>query len=361
MGIKVAPLSVEDAVTRFLKSHGCLDEERKYSGDLEHGTWRKYRNSLALFASFCNTHRVAVLMDITLDTLEDFRATRRIAPVTWKVELQALRTFFNYCVSHKWLTTNPAKLMKGPRNLKPNEVVPYTLQEESQILAACEMIGGGGHSGTGVTYARRRARAIVLVLRHTALRLVDVCTLRRDAISWGESKSTWRVLLRTQKSGQPVYLPIPERVKLALDAVSSPRNAGRDCPYYFWNGLTSRRAVVGIAERALAAVFRRSGVKHAHAHRYRHTLATRLLEGGASLEEIADILGNSPAIVRKHYAKWSQGRQNNIDKRMLAHFGTEQAPNAVTIWSHENTAAVTHRAAVTYPGAERGTCSPAHH
>jgi len=76
--------------------------------------------------------------------------------------------------------------------------------------------------------------------------------------------------------------------------------------------------VVGIAERTLAAVFRKSGVKNAHAHRYRHTLATRLLEQGATFEQVADILGNSPAVVRKHYGKWSKGRQDNIDRLMMA-------------------------------------------
>src|SRR5579884_3157595 len=50
---------------------------------------------------------------------------------------------------------------------------------------------------------------------------------------------------------------------------------------YFWIGQTSRRAVVGIAERTLSAVFKQSGVKNAHAHRYRHTLATNLLARGA--------------------------------------------------------------------------------
>ena len=56
----------------------------------------------------------------------------------------------------------------------------------------------------------------------------------------------------------------------------------------------NRRAVVGIAERTLAAVFKKSGVKNAHAHRYRHTLATRLLEQGATFEQVADILGTAP-------------------------------------------------------------------
>ncbi len=72
----------------------------------------------------------------------------------------------------------------------------------------------------------------------------------------------------------------------------------------------------GIAERSLAAVFRSSMVSRAHAHRFRHTLATELLGSGASFEEVADILGNSPDVVRKHYAKWSPARQSRIDDLM---------------------------------------------
>jgi integrase len=121
---------------------------------------------------------------------------------------------------------------------------------------------------------------MVLLLRNTALRISDVATFPKDAVSWDPAGQTWRIRLRTQKSGEPVYLPIPRSVKLALDAVPAPRNASEDCPYFFWNGNTARRAVVGIAERTLSAVFRKSGVKNAHAHRFRHTLATRLLERG---------------------------------------------------------------------------------
>lgn len=46
-------------------------------------------------------------------------------------------------------------------------------------------------------------------------------------------------------------------------------------------------------DRCLRAVFKESGVKGAHAHRFRHTLATELLGRGASFEEVADILGQS--------------------------------------------------------------------
>ncbi len=336
----MAQRTVREAIDRFLKNHGEIDQNRHFRGDIEYGTWRKYRSKLRLLVAFCDVEGISELADVNIDVLEDFRRTRRIGSVTWKVELQSLRTFFGYCVNHKWMMTNPAKEMKGPRNIKPNEVVPYNLREEGEILAACDRIGGAKYKRTAAVYERLRARAMVLLLRHTALRISDVCTLRKDAISWDQRNSTWRVLLRTQKSGEPVFLPAPENLKLVLDALPLPRNAAADCPYYFWNGHTARRAVVGIAERTLAAVFKQSRVKNAHAHRYRHTLATRLLEQGATFEQVADILGNSPAVVRKHYGKWSKGRQDNIDPLMMAHFLTAPVTSPVTRQSHENSGAV---------------------
>ena len=55
--------------------------------------------------------------------------------------------------------------------------------------------------------------------------------------------------------------------------------------------MTSRRAVVGIAERILAAVFKKSKVEGALAHRFRNALAARLLGIGGTEQEVADILG----------------------------------------------------------------------
>jgi len=74
------------------------------------------------------------------------------------------------------------------------------------------------------------------------------------------------------------------------------------------------------ATRTLAAVFIASGVAGACAHRFRHTLATEILERGGSIEDVADVLGNSPAIVRKHYAKWSARRQERISNLMQTVF-----------------------------------------
>jgi hypothetical protein len=91
-------------------------------------------------------------------------------------------------------------------------------------------------------------------------------------------------------------------------------------------------------------------MKDAHAHRYRHTLATRLLEQRATFEQVADILGNSPEVVRKHYGKWAKGRQNNIERLMMAHFESAGVTNSGTSESHDKNGDGKL-------GAERGTCS----
>ncbi len=294
--------TIKQAVERFLASRGTIQPDGTYQGDVERNTFRKYNTSLTLLSSFCDKRAIRLLAQVEVDALEDFRGSRKIGSVTWKVERQTLVTFFGYCVKRKWIPTNPARDLEAPRNLKPNEIVPYTLREEGQILAACDRIGGGIYNRSGAKYEQLRARAMVMLLRYTALRISDVATIRKDAFSWDDGRGTWRVLLRTQKTGDAVYPPIPEDLKLLLDAVPLPRNAAQDCPCYFWSGLTSRR--------------------------------------GATFEQVADILENSPAVVRKHYGKWAKGRQDNIDRLIFSHFETGPATFQVTKKSHEKTGSV---------------------
>jgi site-specific recombinase XerD len=272
---------------------------------LEPSTQRKYKNVLRQFQAHCQTTGLHDLSDVTVEALDGYRAARELSRVTAQKELETLRQFFSFCRERNWTDDNPARRIKSAKNVKPAEVVPYTPNEVARIIAACDEIGRG-------PYERRRAPAMVQLLNNTALRVSDVAMLERDRVRDG------RILVRTKKTGDTVYLPVWSDTQAALDVLPLPRNGGAEARYFFWNGVTSRRAVVGIAERTLAAVFAKSKVEAAHAHRFRHTLATRLLGMGGTEQEVADILGNSPEIVRKHYAKWSQARQKRIDDLMQA-------------------------------------------
>jgi site-specific recombinase XerD len=289
---------VADAVTAFLghcKSEGLKDT-----------TITKYKNPLDKLTEFCEAEQIDSLDELDTESLDSFRAGRGIKQITASKELEILRVFFGFCCDRNWIRGNPAKKIKLPRNIKPNEIIPFTQLEFAAILQACDRIGKR-------QYERLRCRALILTLRYTALRIGDVSMLVRDRIT--RDGERWRIFLRTEKSGQPVFLPVPPDLKAALDATPPPVS-NLDSRYFFWNGTGKPKTHKAHIDRCLRAVFKESGVRGAHAHRFRHTLATELLGRGASFEEVADILGNSPAIVRKHYGKWSIARQTRIDDLM---------------------------------------------
>jgi integrase len=124
------------------------------------------------------------------------------------------------------------------------------------------------------------------------------------------------------KNGKVVKLPVHPDLQDALDSLPEPKGSRGESKYFFWSGNGTVRSMVRDAARTMAAVFKTSGIVRAHAHRFRHTLATEILEAGGTFEDAAEVLGNSPNIIKKHYAKWSPRRQERISAIMSSIFGT---------------------------------------
>src|SRR5690606_19237760 len=115
-----------------------------------------------------------------------------------------------------------------PKDPRPKDREPYTDEEIARIVRACDTFGKS-------EYERRRARAMILLLKYFALRVSDVATLSRDRIKNG---ALW---VRALKNGKPLWMPIDELPDLvfALEAVPMPMNQAGQCvdgPYYFWTG-----------------------------------------------------------------------------------------------------------------------------
>ena len=97
-------------------------------------------------------------------------------------------------------------------------------------------------------------------------------------------------------------MPLYPEVAAALEAVPPP--SGLENQYFFWSDRGSREIHINNTIMSLAAVYCASGVPGATSHRFRHTLAMELLAKGASIEQVADVLGDSPVTVRRHYKHW---------------------------------------------------------
>jgi site-specific recombinase XerD len=295
---------MEDPHTPLLKPVSeAIDAYKRHIAGLEPGTQKRYGRVLKRLLAYTEKAALKYMADVRVEDLDDFRSTRKLAPTTSAKEIVILRQFFSFAVERGWIADNPGKKIKSPRNIKPAEVVPYTHQEITRMMTAADGIGNS-------TYERLRARAMLLLLRYTGLRISDVATLRRDRVQ------NRQIFLHTKKTGGMVFLPIPKVLEEALAAVPLPRGAGENPRCYFWNEISTRDVAVGTAKRTLQAAFRLSGVKGARPHRFRHTLATDLLARGYTETDVADVLGISPAVVRQHYAKWSVARQERVNEMM---------------------------------------------
>jgi integrase len=293
--------TVLDAVKAFQAQHEQNADETK----------RRYKRLLRYFTDFCAKDSLVYVDHIDVEALDRY-ALPRCKLRSWIKDVELLRQFFEFCRDREWTAKNPARALKVHRTREANEVMPYTRDEIVKIIAACDEIGRS-------SYERRRARAMVLLMRYAGLRISDVVTLERNHVRG--------VYLgkRTVKNHRTIQVELPRVVLEALDVLPPPKAAAQDNLRFFYSDKTGLRSLVKAAWRTLDAVFKRSGVVGAHPHRFRHTLASELLGKGGSIEKVAGILGDSPAIIRRYYAKWTPEYQSLQDDLIRKIHGTDLA------------------------------------
>jgi len=78
--------TISEAVDRFLRVGGVIGPDGKFRGDLEYGTWRKYRNSPQLFTTFCDAKLLVVRCEV--------RSSRRLPGNSrdWRRDLESRTT-----------------------------------------------------------------------------------------------------------------------------------------------------------------------------------------------------------------------------------------------------------------------------
>jgi integrase/recombinase XerC len=278
--------SVKDAFGHFLSD--CVARQLKPE------TIGKYRllerEMVALFG-------IRPVDSIAVHEIAAYRESWKLAGISARKKIERMRAFFKFCAERKWSDDNPAVFLKPPK-ITSAPTLPFSADEMKKIRDALEAYPDRPRG------RRERVKAFVLILMHTGLRIRDVVTLTMDKISDGTLE------LRTQKTGQAVRIPLPDEVIRVAEGL----------PHMpFWSGVGLPKSAVADWQRTLSKLFKLAGVS-GHAHKFRHTLAKRLLENGVSLENVAAILGNSAKIVEMHYAPWIKSRQDTLDAAVRATF-----------------------------------------
>ncbi len=148
----------------------------------------------------------------------------------------------------------------------------------------------------------RRAKAIVHCALDLGLRCSEVARLGLDDIDWGESTIT----LRRTKSCREDVMPLPAATGSAIvDYLRFERPQTANNRSIFVRIIAPREQPIGpdLVRKTIRQAYARAGLPYTRAHLLRHTVASRLIEGGSSLKEVADVLRHRSLNTTLIYAK----------------------------------------------------------
>jgi integrase/recombinase XerC len=258
-------------------------------------TLKSYREDLLALAGYLadEEDEVPLPREITMIELRGYVSAMHeagYAKSTIARRLASLRSFFRFCQRHGDVSTNPAKALRNPRKA---QTLPHFLSSDdvAKLLAAPP-----ANDSLGL-----RDRAMLETMYSAGLRVSEVVGLDDGDLDFGEQ------LVRVRGKGRKERLsPLGSYAVKALKAwlrvrqLASDAPSGRAAPVFtnkFGRRLTTR-SVGRLLEKHLAT----AGLdQRTTPHTLRHSFATHLLDRGADIRSVQELLGHKSLVTTQIY------------------------------------------------------------
>ena len=271
-----------------------------HAADRSVATIRAYRGDLEQFTAWAARHTVRRPDEVTNKTLRAYLSamtTRGDARTSIARRRASLRRYFAWMVERGHLPESPAARLSTPR---PNAKLPtIVVREQLDVLLDDDW----GDDEWAIL-----DRAVCEVLYGAGLRVSELCGLNTDSVDF--SAGLVRVLGKGRKER---IVPLHQRGLRALrlwldDAREDVQRRGSPADAMFLNRRGHRlgsRDVRRILDNRVAR-------GHVHPHALRHTYATHLLEGGADLRVVQELLGHESLTTTQLYTHVSKSRLQKV-------------------------------------------------
>jgi integrase/recombinase XerC len=289
------------AIEGFLKG---LRAER----DLSPATLAAYGSDLDQFATWAREGEITDLASIDRRVLRGYVAHmsgRGLARRSIARKTSALRSMLRWAQSQGLLDANPADELAAPKLDKP---LPRVLKE-AEAAALCELPPDDDPEGL-------RDRAVLEVLYGSGLRVSELCGLDVDDLDLAQNHLT--VMGKGRKERR---VPLSDPAARALDSYLRARphflerSAGSE-------GMGDRHALLlnvrgtrlgpRSVRRILDKYVRSEGARHVNPHALRHSFATHLLDNGADLRAVQELLGHESLATTQIYTHVSTERLRTV-------------------------------------------------
>ena len=331
-------ITIERAVAAFLAEHAESSAPN---------TQKKYRIILNKFKAHSAGKGYVMIAQWTPTDVREFRQGWQVSPVTSAKNMTVVKSFFEFALSNEWIGRNPARLVKNPRGragLDPRneERIPFSDEELQRMFETCEtQYGKKTVRWSRKTHHRPAAPEqtvnykykwsgqdladFISVSVYTGLRISDVSTFHIDRL-----QKSGECHIRTTKSGRKVFTWIPEWLQARMRA-----RAEQIGPIIFGEHSTKDMNVItDLWRRKLKRLWALCGPwpEKPTPHRFRHTFARILLQRpNVTVRDVAELLGDTEEIVRKHYASWVFERQERLTSILKDAFSEKPKPRLLVI------------------------------
>jgi integrase/recombinase XerC len=271
-------------------------------------TRRAYASDLAQLAQHLGP--AARPESVQADDLRAFLATahRRLQPASIARKLAAIRAFYRWLTREQRVERDPSAGLSAPK-LPMRLPRPLSVDDcEALVEAAPAALPAAQADPAAAGLELLRDRALVELLYGAGLRVGEAVGL--DVRDVDLLAREVRVLGKGRKERS---VPLPEAARQALGAwLAVRRRPGYQAePLFVALGRRTRGRRLGdrSVRRLLARRARGAGVAdHVHPHRLRHSYATHLLDMGADLRSIQELLGHASLATTQRYLAVSAAR-----------------------------------------------------
>lgn len=215
-------------------------------------------------------------------------------------KLSAIRSFYRYLVREGVLSSNPLASGASP---KLDKRLPsfLTIDEVNRLLAAPDLS----------TAAGQRNQAFVELLYASGLRVSELVSLNLEQVNLDSRE----ILVLGKGSKERIVLmgePAAKALRSYLEQGRPELLGNKRNKALFLNRYGERLTQRGV-QKILAELACRAGIdKKVHPHRLRHTFATHLLDGGADLRVVQELLGHASLTSTQVYTHVSQSRARQV-------------------------------------------------
>ena len=219
-------------------------------------------------------------------------------------ELSGVKAFFNYLLINDKIEQSPTEMISTPKRTRQLPDV-LTVEEVEQIINSIPLDNTKG----------KRDRAMLELLYSCGLRVSELTALRLSDLFFGEGYI--RVLGKGNKQRLvPISNVARERIMIYLDERKAKDSKNQDILFLNNRGGALTRNMVFIVIRE--AVMRIGIEKSVSPHTFRHSFATHLLAGGASIRQVQEMLGHESIETTEIYTHLDTSRlRETVEKLSL--------------------------------------------